>query len=56
MKTIGIIIAGVFVGAVLTEVFRQSKPSVLGNAEKKARDFFSSFKSAFKEGYSQQNV
>jgi hypothetical protein len=50
-KTFGVIVAGVFIGAVLTEVLRQAKPHILEAVEGKAGNFFADFKSAFKEGY-----
>ncbi len=53
MKILGVVLAGVFVGVVITEIIRQTKPEVFKNVEKKACDFLGSFKSAFKEGYKQ---
>ncbi len=53
MKLLGIVVAGVFVGVVVAEVLRQTKPDAFKKVEQKACDFVSSFKSAFKEGYQQ---
>ncbi len=50
-KILGIVLAGVFLGAALAETLRQFKPGVLESAEKKAGDLILNFKSAFKEGY-----
>jgi len=50
-KTFGVVIAGVFIGAILAEVIRKTKPQLLDKVEEKAGNFFSDFKSAFKEGY-----
>lgn len=53
MKTVGIVLAGVFVGVVITEIIFKTKPEAFKNVEKKACDFVASFKSAFSEGYKQ---
>ncbi len=53
MKTLGIVLAGVFVGVVIVEIIRQTSPNAFKGVEKKACDFVTSFKSAFKEGYKQ---
>lgn len=56
IKTFGVIVAGVFIGAVLTEVLRQAKPKILSDVEARASSFFSDFKAAFKDGYKGTNT
>jgi len=51
MKTLVIVLGGVFVGVVVAEIIKQSNPECLKGVENKAREFVNSFKSAFKEGY-----
>ncbi|MGR3220066.1 MAG: hypothetical protein ACUZ8H_09660 [Candidatus Anammoxibacter sp.] len=52
MKLIALVLAGVFVGVVVREVIQGKNPDVLNNIGQKASDMVTSFKSAFKDGYS----
>jgi hypothetical protein len=51
MKLLGIVLAGVFIGVIVSEIMRQTKPEAFEGVEKAACDFLGSFKSAFSEGY-----
>ncbi len=51
MKTLGVVLAGVFAGVVIVEIMRQTSPGSFKGVEEKACDLVSSLKGAFKEGY-----
>ena len=51
LKSLGILIGGVFVGAVSMEVVRKKCPDTLNNLYKKTREVASEVKEAFKNGY-----
>ena len=53
MKLIALVLAGVFVGVVVREVIKNKNPDILDSIGRKATEMVSSFKSAFKDGYSQ---
>lgn len=53
MKIIALVLAGVFVGVVVREIIKSKNPDMLDGIGQKASDMVSSFKSAFKDGYSQ---
>ena len=50
-KSLGILIGGVFVGAVSVEVVRKKCPDVLDKLYNKTREVASEAKEAFKNGY-----
>ena len=50
-KELGIIIGGIFVGAVGVELIRKKYPDALGKLHTKTRKITSEAKKAFKEGY-----
>ncbi len=50
-KSLGILIGGVFVGAVSVEVVRRKCPDALDKLYKKTREVASEAKEAFKNGY-----
>ena len=51
IKSLGILIGGVFIGAVSVEVFRKKYPKALDKLNSKTRDVVSGAKEAFKKGY-----
>jgi len=51
IKSLGILIGGVFVGAVGVEVVRKKYPETLGKLYAKTREMVSGAKEAFKKGY-----
>ena len=51
IKTLGIILGGVFVGAVGIEVVRRKYPEALDKLYRKTREIASGAKEAFKKGY-----
>jgi len=51
LKSLGILIGGVFVGAVSVEVVRKKCPDALDKLYKKTREVASEVKDAFKNGY-----
>lgn len=51
LKSLGILIGGVFVGAVSIEVIRRKCPGALEKLYKKTRETASEIKEAFKNGY-----
>ena len=51
LKTLGILIGGVFVGAVSVEVVRRKCPDALDKLYAKTREVASEVKDAFKNGY-----
>ncbi|MGR3177592.1 MAG: hypothetical protein ACUZ8E_06010 [Candidatus Anammoxibacter sp.] len=53
MKLIALVLAGVFVGVVVREVIKNKNPDILDSIGQKATEMVASFKSAFKDGYSQ---
>ena len=50
-KTIGILIVGVFIGAVSAEVISKKYPDAVDKMRAKARQITSETKEAFKNGY-----
>lgn len=53
MKVIGLVLAGVLVGYVIKEIVSKKNPDAFNSVGQKATDMISSFKSAFRDGYSQ---
>jgi len=51
LKTAGILIGGIFVGAVAVEIVRKSRPGILDKFYADASRMTSGIKAAFKEGY-----
>ena len=51
VKTLGVIIGGVFVGAVGMEIIRKKYPEALDDLYAKTREVASDAKAAFKNGY-----
>lgn len=51
LKSLGILIGGVFVGAVSVEVIRKKCPDALDKLYAKTREIASEVKAAFKNGY-----
>jgi len=51
LKSLGILIGGVFVGAVSIEVVRRKYPDAVNKLRAKARQITSEAKEAFKNGY-----
>jgi hypothetical protein len=51
IKSLGILIGGVFIGAVGVEIFRTKYPKSLDNLYAKTRETASGAKEAFKKGY-----
>ena len=51
LKILGILLGGVFVGAVSVEVFHRKCPDTLDNLYKKTNEAASEIKDAFKNGY-----
>ena len=51
LKTLGILIGGVFVGAVSAEVVRKKYPDTMDKMRAKARQITSEAKESFKNGY-----
>ena len=51
LKSLGILIGGVFVGAVSVEVVRRKCPDALDKLYAKTREVTSEVKEAFKNGY-----
>ena len=51
LKSLGILIGGVFVGAVSVEVIRRKCPDTFDNLYAKTRKIASEVKEAFKNGY-----
>ena len=51
LKGLGILIGGVFVGAVSAEVVRKKYPDTMDKMRAKARQITSEAKEAFKNGY-----
>jgi len=55
LKSLGILIGGVFVGAVSVEVVRRNCPDALDKLYVKTREVASEVKDAFKNGYEKAN-
>ncbi|NQT02140.1 MAG: hypothetical protein HQ580_08960 [Planctomycetes bacterium] len=55
LKTLGILIGGVFVGAVGAEVVRKKCPDALDKLCARTREIGSEVKEAFKNGYKKAN-
>ena len=51
LKSLGILIGGVFVGAVSVEVVRKKYPGTLDKLYAKTREITTEMKDAFKNGY-----
>ncbi len=51
IKSLGILIGGIFVGAVSVEVIRKNYPEALDKLYAKSRKMTSGAKEAFKKGY-----
>ena len=51
VKSLGILIGGIFVGAVGAEIVRKKYPKAMNNAYAKACEITSEVKEAFKKGY-----
>jgi len=51
IKTLGVIIGGVFVGAVGVEIIRKKYPEALDKLYSRTREVASEAKAAFKNGY-----
>jgi len=51
IKSLGILIGGVFIGAVGVEVIRKKHPEALDKLYAKTREMASGAKEAFKKGY-----
>jgi hypothetical protein len=51
IKSLGILIGGIFVGAVSIEIIRKKYPKALNNLYAKVCDMASEAKEAFKKGY-----
>ena len=51
LKSLGILIGGIFVGAVSVEVIRKKCPEALDKFYTKTREIASEVKEAFKNGY-----
>ncbi len=51
LKELGILFAGVFVGAVGAELIRKSSPKLVNNVGQKSREAISNLKKAFMGGY-----
>ena len=51
LKSLGILIGGIFVGAVSVEVVRKKCPDTLDKLYAKAREITTEMKDAFKNGY-----
>ena len=55
LKTLGILIGGVFVGAVGAEVIHKKYPDALDKLYTKPREMVNEMKEAFKNGYKKVN-
>lgn len=51
VKSLGILIGGVFVGAVCAEIIRKKHPKVMNDVYAKTCEITSGAKEAFKKGY-----
>jgi hypothetical protein len=51
VKSLGILIGGIFVGAVGAEIIRKKYPKAMGNVYSKTREVTSGIKESFKKGY-----
>jgi len=51
LKTLGAVVGGVFVGAVVAEVIHKKYPNVMNKLYTKTREIASEAKEAFKNGY-----
>jgi len=51
LKSLGILIGGIFVGAVAAEIIRKECPDALDKLQSKAREVGAGVKEAFKKGY-----
>ena len=51
IKSLGVLVGGIFVGAVSAEVLRKKWPGVLGELYAKGSDIASKAREAFKDGY-----
>ena len=51
LKGLGILLSGIFVGAVGAEIIRKEYPDVLDNLQRKTREVVSGVTEAFKKGY-----
>ena len=51
LKSLGIIIGGIFVGAVSVEVVRKKCPGTLNRLYERSREIATEMKDAFKNGY-----
>ena len=50
-KSLGVLIGGIFVGAVAMEVLRKTYPKAVDKAYERTREIASGAKEAFKSGY-----
>ena len=51
LKSLGILIGGIFVGAMGAEIIRKECPDALDKLQSKAREVGAGVKEAFKKGY-----
>ncbi len=51
VKSLGILIGGIFVGAVSAEIIRKKYPKAMNNVYAKTCEITSGIKEAFKKGY-----
>ena len=51
LKSLGILIGGIFVGAVAAEIIRKECPDALDKLQSKAREVGAGVKEAFEKGY-----
>lgn len=51
MKSVGAVLAGVFIGAAATEILRRKYPDALGKLYDSIRETAATAKDAFKKGY-----
>jgi hypothetical protein len=51
VKSLGILIGGIFVGAVGAEIIRKKNPEAMNRVYAKTREIASDVKEAFKKGY-----
>jgi len=52
VKSLGILIGGIFIGAVSAEIIRKQCPKAMNNVYAKTCEITSGVKEAFKKGYS----
>jgi len=51
LKSLGILIGGIFIGAVGAEIIRKEYPDALDKLQSKTRELSTGVKEAFKRGY-----